>query len=131
MVWDLQPEPWLFMETTMRRLNLVGAAILVCGVVLGFAGCDREDAEKAGDKVERAADKAGDAIERGLEKAGDATNRGIQKANEAAKDVVPAAKSATTRAVDALGRGAEKAGDMAERAGDRAQSKLSTAPANR
>jgi hypothetical protein len=122
-VWNIE------METLMRRMTPLIVVIFVSAGLLSFAGCDRDDAQKAGQKVESAADKAGDAIERGLDKAGEAANRGIQKANETAHDVAPEAKSAATRAAAAVGRGAEKAGDKIEQWTDTAQDKLSTRPA--
>jgi hypothetical protein len=96
-------------------------AVLVAGLAFAAglgADCERGDANKAGEEVEKAADKAGDTVDRGLDKAGDAANRAINS---------DAAREATDQAREAVGQAAETAGDAAERAGDEVQDLASPA----
>jgi len=111
------------MNKPLRRAALI--ASLAFGAAGIWAGCDRNDAKKAGEDVEKAADKAGDAVDRGLDKAGDAANRAIN--SDAARQAAEKAKEAADKAKEAAGQAAETAGDAAERAGEKVKDLASPA----
>jgi len=93
-------------DMSTQLLKAVLIAALSCGAVGALVGCERDDAKKAGDAVEKAAGKAGDAA-----------NRGINYANDAARDAVEQGKEATDAARDAVGRAADRSGEAAQQAG--------------
>ncbi|HOB76365.1 MAG TPA: hypothetical protein PKG54_17780 [Phycisphaerae bacterium] len=116
------------MNKLLHRAALIAALTFAAGSL--WTGCDREDARKAGEDVEKAADKAGDAVDRGLDKAGEAANRAIN--SEEARKAGEKAKETADKAREAAGQAAETAGDAAERAGEKVKELTSpaTKPAN-
>jgi hypothetical protein len=66
-----------------KQLNFLAAAALAIGGVTFTSNAQdvADKADRAGDKVDRAADKTGDALNRGIDKTGDAAQRGVDNLN--------------------------------------------------
>lgn len=59
----------------MKKLRTMLGFLGILGVGFSLSSCDRQDVERAGEKMERGAEKAGDAIEKAGDKIQEKTDR--------------------------------------------------------
>ena len=59
----------------MKRLKLMLGLLATLGAGFSLSSCDRQDVDRAQDKMERGAEKAGDAIEKAGDKIQEKTDR--------------------------------------------------------